>query len=255
MHAFSGPSEMTQLELMREFGPWQTVAVDYVAHEGDEITLAKHTRCRTLYHANDIQDKNGYSGSWKHVETADGRRGFSPSCISTTHTSDFSGLFQRAGHGQYHGYVYSFQSFDSRWAACGMPGEGILQLRNNWGNGGNNVSPEVYYQRPYEQWKCSGCKLLKPNTGYSRYQWAVSQDSLCVDCERLRDPEGSCQCTRQLENWRLCASCIQRATPHSAKAHAHALTKATKITPGSSTRPYSACLKFDKGYGRIVGCD
>ena len=63
MHAFSGPSEMTQLELKREFSQWGTITVDYVAQEGDEITLAKHTRCRTLYHENDIQEKKGYSGS------------------------------------------------------------------------------------------------------------------------------------------------------------------------------------------------
>ena len=111
MHAFSGPSEMTQLELKREFSQWGTITVDYVAQEGDEITLAKHTRCRTLYHENDIQEKKGYSESWTYVETADGRRGFCPSCISTTHTSDFSGLFYAVGHGQYYGYVYSFQAF------------------------------------------------------------------------------------------------------------------------------------------------
>ena len=134
-----------------------------------------------------------------------------------------------------------------------MPGQGILQLWNNWGNGGHDVAPEVYVDRPYEQWKCSECNLLKPCVGYSRYQWAVSEAPLCTGCERLCDLEGSCQCTQQLEIWKLCKSCIQHATPHSAKAHAHALTKATKITPSSSTRPHSARLKYDK-YGRVIGC-
>ena len=47
--------QMNELELTREFLPWHTIGVDYVAQAGDEITLAKHSRCRMLFHWNDIQ--------------------------------------------------------------------------------------------------------------------------------------------------------------------------------------------------------
>ena len=58
---------MSEIEVVREFSQWSIVKSDYIAQEDVEITLAKYTRCRTVYHVNDIQQPKNYSRPWTFV--------------------------------------------------------------------------------------------------------------------------------------------------------------------------------------------
>lgn len=244
---------MTDLDITREFGQWSIVESDYVAQEDGEITLAKYSRCRTVYHHNDIQQPIDFRKPWTFVETADGRRGFCPSCIAISHTSGFRNMFWAAGHGKYAGYEYSFDSYNTRWARCGMTGTGVSELRTNWGSGGHNVYPDMFKSGYVKQdVKCDKCKLIKPPEQYSRHQYNL-KNSVCADCV---DALGACSheqctCTRSFENWSLCQYCIKRAMHVSASAHNRAIKEATKISPSETTRPSSARLEYEDG--RIVG--
>ena len=100
----AGLEHMSKTELMEELSGWQVAKTDYAAQEADELTIAQYS-CVRLVHVRDCQTtKEGVFGySWRYYETADGRRGFVPSCITTHHTSDFSMMFYTAGNARLHG--------------------------------------------------------------------------------------------------------------------------------------------------------
>lgn len=212
-----------------------------------QVTMAKYSRCRLLYSGREVQQPMDWKCTWYYVEIANGERGFIPGCITTTHTSDFNSLFWQTGHGRYHGYESSLTSFNRKWSAYGMAGEGVGQLLENWGDGGHDVLPEIFSLTFDTEWdadnpwanpegKCRRCKQSKPQVAFSRYQWGLRKftsakewgnQALCIECEKS-EVDGFCTCNRVLEVWMLCETCAGRAKKASGDAHAHAVSMATK---------------------------
>lgn len=243
-------------EISRQLGQWRTSTTDYAAQSQDELTVASGTRLRVVYDYPEAYQKNitqkWGSFSWGFYETADGRRGFLPNCTrapSPPWVSTTKRLFYPCGHGQLHGWCFSVDGYNKRWREHGMPGEGVKQLWVNWGKGGHDIPPTVYNTTQHcanapqlaACAVCKACGLERACEQFSRCEWGLLNDScaqaLCIECETVAHGDQRCTCSRNLEVWALCPSCITRATEASSSAHARSLDIAVKLPPGSGPEP------------------
>ena len=160
----AGLEHMRELELQEELSQWHYANADYVAQDTDELTIAQYSRLRQVCVRDCQTPKEGVFGySWRYYETADGQRGFVPSCITTHHTSDFHMMFYQAGNAQLHGYEFSVRKYNKKWSRLGMPGIGVEELWMDWGEGGHVIQPQCY-SSPWcyaASSKCITCGVAK----------------------------------------------------------------------------------------------
>ena len=213
------------------------IKIDYVAQVEDELTIAKCCRFREVEDRAKVQKTREPPNDWKHgwqfIETADGRRGFLPTCTTMTPLSSIAN------------YVclnqYAIDAFNERWAKLGMQGQGTSHMWRNWGTGGNAVYPEIYSEWNTEspchdkESVCIFCKQTKPRSSFSRLQWSKRNapnkyQALCEICVALPfvNQDEKCACVLNFEVWVMCGQCVARAAPASQRMHTDASQWATK---------------------------
>ena len=220
---------------MKQLGKWSVINCDYCAQDDAEIGIAMFTRVCIVHECRgDIQEPivpNSYDYPWLYGQTAEGACGFFPACITTRYRSNVSTFCNSE---------LAFNAFNSRWRELGQPGTGVDQLGSYWGQGGNDVHPEIYSiwdtnDPAYDkEGQCSNCQGTMPRDSFSRHQWNCRSyknryKSFCSSCERAIQPSQVCTCTREYEVWEFCRTCLMRVDVVSLEAHTRASEKAAKL--------------------------